>query len=71
MGNLHLRCELAGLVPERLPLGLAGLGREGAGLYRAGVHVEPYEGGSIIGSSEAPSMSAAWPLVVWTPLLSA
>lgn len=41
-----------------------------AGLYRAGVHVESYESGNIV-HREPPSMSAAWPLAVWTPLLSA
>ena len=34
------RCELAGLIPERFSLDLAGLGHEGVGLYRAGVHVD-------------------------------
>ena len=45
---LYLRCELVGLVPERLPHDLARGGLEGTGLYRAGLCVEPYESGSIV-----------------------
>ena len=52
--GLYPRCELAGLVPERPPLDLAGLGREGAGLYRARVDVEPYESGSIVHRKPLP-----------------
>ena len=52
--GLHPRGELAGLVPERFPLDLAGLGHEGAGLYRAGVDVEPYESGSIVHRKPLP-----------------
>lgn len=51
---LYLRCELAGLVPERLPHDLARGGLEGAGLYRAGLCVEPYESGSIVHRKPLP-----------------
>ena len=46
--------ELAGLVPERFPLDPAGLGREGAGLYRARVDVGSYESGSIVHRKPLP-----------------
>ncbi len=62
--------DLSRLVPEGFPDGLARFRDERAGLHRPGVHVEPYESGSIV-HREAPSMNAAWPLAVWTPLLSA
>ena len=62
--------DLSRLVPEGFPDGLARFRDERAGLHRPGVHVEPYESGSVV-HREAPSMNAAWPLAVWTPLLSA
>ena len=68
--GLYPRGELAGRVAERPVLDLSRGGREGASLYRAGVHVQPYVDGSIV-HREAPSMNAAWPPAVWTPLLSA
>lgn len=57
-------------VSERPVLDLACGRREGAGLYRAGMDVEPCESGSIVHSG-APSMNAARPPSVWAPLLSA
>lgn len=62
--------DLSRLVPEGFPDGPARFRGERAGLHRPGVHVEPYESGSIV-HREAPSVNAAWPLAVWTPLLSA
>lgn len=41
------RGDLAGLVAERFPDRLARLRDERAGLHRPGVHVQPYESGSI------------------------
>ena len=54
--GLHPRCELVGIVPERFPLDLAGLGREGAGLYRTRVDVGPYERGGIVHQKPLPWM---------------
>ena len=52
--GFHPRGELAGPVPERPVLDLARGRREGAGLYRSGVDVEPYEGGSIVHRKPLP-----------------
>lgn len=57
-------------VSERPVLDLACGRHEGAGLYRAGMDVEPCESGSIVHSG-APFMNAARPPSVWAPLLSA
>lgn len=57
-------------VSERSVLDLACGRHEGACLYRAGMDVEPCESNSIV-HGEAPSMNAARPPSVWTPLLSA
>lgn len=62
--RFYPRSDLAGFVAERPSLDLAGLGDEGTGLYRAGVDVQPYEGGNIA-HREAPSMNAAWPPAVF------
>ena len=51
---LHPRSDLAGLVTERFPVDLARGRDEGAGLYRAGVDVEPYESGSIVHRKPLP-----------------